>query len=437
MTTIDWTKNSKQVELLEQVLLSCAIRERDPNAEINKYFFYGGAIRGGKTFSILGILVLLCRMYPKSKWVVVRSDMPALTSTTIPSLEKIIGVSNDWKWSRDKSNCFVRYKNGSKIIFKGENITSDPALNDFLGLECNGFFLEQIEELSQSMWYRALERSGSHYTVKMPPPFIFASFNPTQTWVKEFAYIKHQKGQFNKPYYYINAMPNDNPFVTTDQWSAWSNLDERNRKIMIEGSWENFDNDLRFAYAFNEDKHVKKIEYKPDHITYLSFDFNRNPICCTIIQEYDNAINVPVVIKLQNANTYELCEYIKINYPSAFYIVTGDYSGKTRTTVSEDNYHNYDIISLSLNVASHNMYLVPNPSLKTNRVLLNAVLEHHLVNIDPDNAKDLIFDMKHVEILPDGTIKKKDRNDPTQQADALDCFRYWLNIFKSDFIKMI
>lgn len=56
-------------------------------------------------------------MFPNSKWVVVRADIPALTTTTIPSIEKIIGTSPNWKWSRDKSNYFVKHKNGSKIIF--------------------------------------------------------------------------------------------------------------------------------------------------------------------------------------------------------------------------------------------------------------------------------------------------------------------------------
>lgn len=204
---------------------------------------------------------------------------------------------------------------------------------------------------------------------------------------------------------------------------------------MIEGDWTNYDTDAKFVYTFRDEKHIKETKYDPTQITYLSFDFNRNPFCCTIIQQYDGAIHVPIVIKLMNANTYELCEYIRLNYPAPLYYVTGDYSGKTRGTLNEDNYHNYDIIQQKLNIPSKDMYLVPNPPLKTNRVLVNAVLEHYPCYFDPEGAKELIFDMKHVEILPDGTIKKTDRNDPAQQADALDTFRYWLNIFMSDFIR--
>ena len=51
--------------------------------------------------------------------------------------------------------------------------------------------------------------------------------------------------------------------IKMNQWSAWSNLDERSRKIMIEGSWENFDTDMKFAYSFSEPRHVKECIYSP------------------------------------------------------------------------------------------------------------------------------------------------------------------------------
>ena len=78
MITVDLTRNVKQQELFNQTMYSIA-KKRAGQSDYNKYFFYGGAIRGGKTFCILTILTILCKMFPKSKWVVVRADMPALT----------------------------------------------------------------------------------------------------------------------------------------------------------------------------------------------------------------------------------------------------------------------------------------------------------------------------------------------------------------------
>jgi hypothetical protein len=80
--------------------------------------------------------------------------------------------------------------------------------------------------------------------------------------------------------------------------------------------------------------------------------------------------------------------------------------------------------------------LVPsvNPSLEDNRMLVNSLLARGNVELDPQFTKGLQFDLENVAVLPDGTIKKTDRNDPTQQADALDTFRYACNTYLKNFI---
>jgi len=65
MVTVDLSKNKKQEELFNEVMYSIQ-KKQNGIEDYNKYFFYGGAIRGGKTFSILTILTILCRMFPNS-----------------------------------------------------------------------------------------------------------------------------------------------------------------------------------------------------------------------------------------------------------------------------------------------------------------------------------------------------------------------------------
>ncbi len=68
----------KQLEFLEKAL--------DKVAEL---VIYGGAIRGGKTFVSLGALVVLCKMYPNSRWAIVRKDLPTLKGTYYHHLERL------------------------------------------------------------------------------------------------------------------------------------------------------------------------------------------------------------------------------------------------------------------------------------------------------------------------------------------------------------
>ncbi|MCL1933532.1 MAG: hypothetical protein FWF53_06965 [Candidatus Azobacteroides sp.] len=194
----------------------------------------------------------------------------------------------------------------------------------------------------------------------------------------------------------------------------------------------------KFCYSFDEKKHVKSCVWKSDEITYLSFDFNVNPVTCMIIQDYGNIIRVPEVIQLENSNIYRLCDAIKIKYPNAYFLVTGDASGKNKSTLNPDNMNNFDVIKSILGLSKGQMqYAASNPKLDENQILVNAVLEHHPVEIDPDKSQRLINDCKFVEMRADKTIKKGDRDDPNQQADALDCFRYFLNRYYRNFMKYI
>lgn len=185
------------------------------------------------TYVTLFILIMLSRKYPGSRWHVIRKDLPTLKATTIPSFERL--CPSDAKIHRDPGNYRAEFANGSQIFFKAESIQQDPELKDFLGLETNGIFLEQAEEITERMHDRAKERTGSWYIDPMPPGFIFYTFNPTDNWVRETFYEPHKRGDLAAPYYYREALPSDNPFVTDDQWATWKEMDETVYLMMVQG----------------------------------------------------------------------------------------------------------------------------------------------------------------------------------------------------------
>jgi hypothetical protein len=430
--TFDLTKNPKQVEFFLEVMKACN--------GLNKYrkFGYGGAIRGGKTFVCLGTLIRLCEKYPGSKWHIIRQDFPALQKTTIPSFEKIIRGSKNWNWNRDKANYYAYNKYDSKIFFMGENISQDPELYDFLGLETNGVFLEQLEELSKKLWDISLSRCGSWYLDKMPPAMMLTTLNPTQKWPKEFLHDAYMMGQLPPDFFYMTATPKDNAFVTEDQWNAWGSMDERYQKQFIEGDWTDFDaTDNRFAYCYDKKKNVAPTHLDPSKEVYLSFDFNHDPISCCVFQHSGNSIRVIEQIKLANSNIYQICDVIKAKYGRCMLIVTGDATGKATSALVKDNINYYTVIKSKLDLSISQMK-VPNinPSLEENRVLVNYVLKNVDILIDPINAKALLYDLEHARVLPDGSLDKKNRHDPTEQLDALDCLRYYLNTFWHHVLRM-
>ena len=425
---VDFNQNVKQKEYL-----LTAMNALDGRNDF-RHLFYGGAIRGGKSFASLAILAYAAKQFPNSRWHVFRRDMPALLTTTIPSMEKVLAGDNEWRWSRHLANYYVENTiSGGRIYFKGEGLAHDPELTDLLGLETNGILFEQIEELSEKLWQMGTSRVGSWYIPVMPKPITLATFNPTQTWIKERIYEPHMAGTLSAPYYYMNALPSDNAYVTSEQWDAWSRLDERYRLQYIEGDWTDFGaGDGLWAFAFETERHVatEEIEADPTQMLYLSFDFNRNPICCSVIQYIDSQIRVIETIKLRHSDIYALCTHILTYYPGYMYMVTGDSSGRNSTALVQNSLTYYTVIKSQLQLSDRQLRVpMANPLLADNQVLINTLLSQYDVRINAQKAKALIYDLRNVKMNPEGTIVKDNRANPAQQADALDTFRYYCNVF--------
>jgi phage terminase large subunit len=319
----------------------------------------------------------------------------------------------------------------------GENISHDPELNSFLGLETNGIFYEQIEELSEKLWNIGNSRLGSWYVDKMPNPISLATFNPTQKWIKNKVHVPFLENNLPPKYYYQLAYPDDNAFVTNEQKEGWEQLDERYKRQFILGDWTNFDHDgSRWAYAFDENKHcVNEMEFNPNREICISFDFNKNPMSCIIFQSNGiNSLHIYDAIKLPNSDIYQMCEYINAHYPNKVFLVTGDASGNSGSAMVKDNQTYYKIIQKELRLG-RNQLLVPtiNPPLEKNRVLFNSILSRGDFKMLRNKTLGLKFDLENATLRADGSLKKQDRNDPAQQLDLLDCARYAANTFLSNF----
>jgi hypothetical protein len=430
---IDLSQNPKQEEFYNKCI--------EALYGLNNYrnLSYGGAIRGGKSVACSAVFLTAATVFENSRWHIFRADMPALQATTVPTFEKIIAGSPKWGWNRDKSNFFIyNKKSDAKIFFRGENISHDPELNDLLGLETNGLWFEQIEELSKKLWEIGQSRNGSWYIPKMPKPITLSTFNPTQTWIKSEIYDKWRRNELKEPYYFQHALPSDNAYVTTEQWDAWGRMAERYQKQFIEGDWTDFSNkDNLWAFAFDRKKHLGRPELKKDQLLYLSFDFNKNPISCLVAQWYDNKWKFIEAIKLNNSDIYALCNYILVHYKDYVYMVTGDASGQNTSALVKDNLNFYVVIKQMLGISGNQMKVPSvNPRLEENQVLFNSILANYPVEMHEEKCRHLIFDLENVRTTLDGGIDKTNRNDPTQQADILDCARYLFNIFMYNFLHL-
>jgi phage terminase large subunit len=429
-TVFDFTKNKKQEEFFNAVMMAIAGKSMD------RYFFYGGAIRGGKTSVCLTILFLLARKYNNSRWHIIRDSFTTLDATTIPSFEKFYpsGLRSIKKYNRDKANYYVELTNGSRIFFSSENAVRDPDLTWMLGLETNGIFLEQVESLTEKSWSKSLERVGSWYIDPMPPGIVLSTFNPTLGWIKEKIYDKWAKGELETPYYYTNALPTDNPLVTDDQWRGWDQLDSLSYDRFIKGDWTAFGVDKPFFYKFDQNKHIiPSYEQNPHLPLIVSFDFNKDPMTCTISQSLNvRHLRIFDQIEMPNGSTPELCDEIIAKYPKQIQQIeiTGDATGRNRSPLIQGNINHYIIIKDKFELLDSQIKVrTSNISHKNSRVLCASVMQNADFGVT-ENCKDVVADLIHTEVDDTGEIIKTVK----QGRHFADNVRYTIDAVFPDFI---
>lgn len=428
MITADLTKNKKQSNFFNTVI-EAAFADNP-----YRYLFYGGAIRGGKTYACLICLIVLCKLFPGSKWVVIRKSFASMQETTLPTMVKILGKNANVKWNRDKANYFVEFlATGSRIFFAGEDFNRDPKLDWMLGLECNGFFLEQIEELQEITLDMCISRAGSWIIDPMPTPLILSSFNPTLTWVRTKVYLPHEEGRLAPPFFYQDANPKDNPYVTAEQWKNWGNMAQDLQDQFIGGSWDFAKPSNVFAYSFNEKRHHKDVGYIEEVPLYASFDFNVEPITCLMEQHNPHFIHYIKEFRLLKSDIWELTDHIITHYPDALFEVTGDASGRARTAITKGNQNYYQIIRQQLAIGTTQLKVPKaNPSIRNTRVLLNSLFEKHgNIFVNTKACPHLTIDLNSVVVNEHGEI---DKDKDKRKTHLLDCMRYDAWTFHRDFL---
>lgn len=403
---------------------------------------FGGSKGGGKTYVCLASLIMLHRFYPKSISIVTRDSHPRLTDTTIPSFLKVCPPSFIKTYTKQPAT--VEFKNGSKMMFRAEDIDHDPDLDKFKGLEVNFAFIEQIDEQQKATLDAMIPAVGRNQVESNPPKKILYSLNPTNNWARTEIYDRWKRGTLPDNHFYLPATIFDNPSLAKDEeyMENQKNMDSMTYSRYILGDWDAFRGKNPFAYAFNEAKHTAdNLEMDWNLPLYLSFDFNHSPSVCTIWQHDENKIRCLYEIE-SSEGLITLCTKIKTvlsNRPNwnEISFVTGDRSGWSKSPLVEASRTAYDIIKHELELTDYQIKTPQsNPAIMKSRQLCNSILEKHKdFLIDKTHCPNLIFDLKFVESDDEHDIVK-DRNREEGKADYLDSYRYYKNTFHADFIRL-
>lgn len=317
---------------------------------------------------------------------------------------------------------------GRSIILRG--LDDSEKIKSIVGIK--RVVLEEASEFELSDWMEILRRARGFEDIQFT-----LILNPISEnhWIKK--YLCDADGPYfkNATVFSFNYKDNVNvhgkPFLTEkdiERLENLKNVDENQYNIYVLGLWGIDNKEGKFCWAFSNSQ-IKKTSYNQQHILWASFDFNVDPMTCTIAQVFPHEQRVAGIecIKLQNSDVYAICDRILAKYPYALFHVTGDASGRSRSPLAKDNITAYGIICQKLNISPQQL-IVPsvNPSIEDNRIVVNAVHQNWIIELDPDNCAHLIYDLRYVEVNGRGEIMK-DRTSAKKFADFLDNWRYLIN----------
>jgi hypothetical protein len=435
----------KQQEFLEAVF-----------SEKYNFILYGGAIRGGKTFALLGLFILLSKVYPGSRWAIVRADLPTIKRNLYPSWEKIKPVN--FIKHHDKELHTVTFNNGSQLIFFPESYDTDKELNRWRGLEVNGFGFEEINECQRISLSKAFERAGS-YIIKeakrQPPPIIVGTANPSFGWVKTEIYEPWANGTLNPSWHYIQSRIYDNiPLITEQPLYLQSLKDNLNRfeyEVFVEGNWDiQLKTGGEFYKCFELDRHVGVCSYNPEIPLHISWDDNVNPyLPCGVFQITGKEVRmIKEFTGISPNNTVKsVCNEIIREYQGhkSGIFIYGDATANKEDTKMEKGYNFYRLILDNLiQFKPTNRVLTSNPSVVMRGNWINTILEKEINGIKiiiSEICKQTINDLLMTKEAADGTkLKEMETNNTTKVryqkvGHFSDLFDYLLvSSFQNDYI---
>ncbi|OSZ79142.1 hypothetical protein CAP35_13075 [Chitinophagaceae bacterium IBVUCB1] len=396
---------------------------------------YGGTASGKSYSAVQKELTIAAER--KVKTLVIRKVANTLRDSVIPAFRaRMEEMELADKFSENKSDRTLTHENGSQIIFRG---LDDPdKLKSFEGLE--RILVEEAAELDFEDFLELNRRARGRDNIQLT-----LVFNPMheEHWLKQHFF---DRKDMDDDCVKIHSTYKDNPHLTDadrKQIEMLKLYNENQYRIYALGEWGLRENNAPWLFAFKKQRHLKAdIAIMPSFPVYLSFDFNRNPLTCLVVQmspnkgQHNSFVHFIDEFAVRD-QLGELCQQIYAKYSGYHLYLTGDASG-SHGDVGFDGKHDsyYTMIRSMLNIPERQAIInTRNLTHNDSRALINTLLfQYPNIYISEKNCPLLIRDCEMAMVDEDSEVPsalKKDRN--VYKMDLFDCFRYFFQSFFKDY----
>jgi hypothetical protein len=166
-------------------------------------------------------------------------------------------------------------------------------------------------------------------------------------------------------------------------------------------------NGLLFFQNFIHKTHVRLVKYDVQYNLYVAFDFNITNTALIIQKQYiegkdgaEGKDGIQVLAEYHNEllDLSTLCIQIQADYPNALFVINGDASGNSGSSLTKGNQSAYDIIKAEFGIPWERFDIPSvNPSHKDSYILCNSVFKNTPISIHP-SCEGLLKDLEHVKV---------------------------------------
>lgn len=406
----------------------------------NRVVLYGGAIRGAKSYWGCMEIITYCFQYPNSRWLMLRKSLPVIKNTLLKTFTENF-LNKGWSQyvkSFHETTLLLKWNNGSEILFMSESYDDDKQLNRFKGLEINGAFIDEVNEIQESTYNKIIERTGSWFHSPGCPAKIILTCNPTQNWVKDRFYTPYRQGTLPTGHAYLQACIYDNPYIPADYLESLQQLPRYQYDVFVNGNWDlTLKTGGEFYKCFELDQHVAETCYNPLLPLHISFDDNVNPyLPVGVFQiisvkpatglapgstgEGYHLVMINEIAGVNPRNTVKaVCDEIIRLYPGhqSGLFIYGDATASKSDTKLQPGFNFFRLILQNLSQYKPQSRVLPfNPSVAMRGNWINTILEKQIGGIKitiGSHCKKTINDLLLLKESADGTKLKETETGPT------------------------
>jgi len=206
---------------------------------------YGGAAGGGKSWLGCAWLIVMCVQYPKTRWLMGRSELKTLKETTLATF---FDVASKWNLTTkdfvyNANTNIITFSNKSTIILKDLfTYPSDPNFDGLGSLEITGAFLDEVNQISEKAKNTVAFRIRYNLDKYNLIPKMLMTCNPAKNWVYSEFYKKNKENTLEDYKKFIQALVTDNQEISKHYVQQLMRGDEISKKRLLYGMWE-FEND--------------------------------------------------------------------------------------------------------------------------------------------------------------------------------------------------